>query len=212
MLTLWGRANSSNVMKVLWLLDELGEPYAREDAGGAFGRTREAAYLAMNPNARVPTLVEPDGFALWESNAILRHLAATRAGGERFRPAEPRARARAEQWMDWQLGTLTAPMTTIFFTHVRIPEPERDWPAHDAALAEAGRLWAILDAELGRDGGRGYVCGPGLTLADIALAPYAHRWFALPVARPDLPNLAAWRDRLRERHAGYRAHVEVPLT
>ena len=54
MLTIWGRANSVNVQKVLWCLTELALPYERIDAGMAFGKTREADYLAMNPNARIP--------------------------------------------------------------------------------------------------------------------------------------------------------------
>jgi glutathione S-transferase len=75
MLTIWGRASSSNVMKLLWLCEELALPFERLDAGGAFGRTAEPAYLALNPNGRVPTIVEADGFAMWESNTICRYLA-----------------------------------------------------------------------------------------------------------------------------------------
>ena len=206
MLTIWGRANSSNVMKVLWLCEELAIPHRRQDAGGAFGRTREPDYIAMNPNALVPVIVEPDGFALWESNAILRYLTATRPGGVALYPAEPRARAAVDQWLDWQLGAVTRPLTTLFFTHVRIPEPERDWAAAARARDEAERLWRILDARLAD---RDWVCGD-FSLADIALSIYAHRWFVLPLERAALPNLAAWYARLRTRE-GFR-HLDQPLT
>ena len=128
MLKLWGRTSSSNVMKVLWLCEELAIPYERIDAGGEYGRTTEPFYLAMNPNSRVPTIEEPDGFTLWESNSILRYLVATRAAGDPLHPAEPRARANVERWMDWQLASLNAPMVTVFFTYVRIPEAKRDYP------------------------------------------------------------------------------------
>lgn len=207
MLRIWGRANSSNVMKALWLCDELGIAYERIDAGGAFGRTREAAYLEMNPNALVPTIEEPDGFTLWESNAILRYLCDSRAPGTPLYPREPRERAEVERWLDWQLGTITRPMTVIFFTYVRIPEAERDWPATHKARDEAERLWSMLDARLA---GRDYVCGP-LTIADIALGIYVHRWFALPVERADLRNLRGWYDRLLDREP-YKRHVAGPMT
>ena len=74
-LTIWGRANSVNVQKVLWCLRELDLAYERIDAGMAFGRNPEPDYLAMNPNGRVPTLVDGD-FVLWESNSIMRYLVA----------------------------------------------------------------------------------------------------------------------------------------
>lgn len=206
MLTLWGRTNSSNVMKVLWLCQELSIPYRREDAGGVFGRTREAAYRAMNPNSLIPT-IEEDGFVLWESNAILRYLARTRPGGTALYPEEPRARGRVDQWLDWQLGTLTPPMATVFYTLVRTPEPDRDLAALAKARDEAERLWRLLDAHLA---GRDHVAGE-FSLADIALGPFIHRWYALPVERPELPALAAWHDRLRRRD-GFRAHIDQPLS
>ena len=75
MLKLWGRTNSINVQKVLWCLEELGLPYERVDAGGPFGVVDTPAYRTLNPNGRVP-VIEEDGFVLWESNAIVRYVAA----------------------------------------------------------------------------------------------------------------------------------------
>jgi len=208
MLRIWGRANSSNVMKVLWLCEELGLPFERIDAGGAFGRTRDPDYLAKNPNALVPTIEEPDGFTLWESNTILRYLARSRAGGAAFYPADPRAAADVERWMDWQLASVNAPMTTIFFTHVRIPEPERDYAAAGKARDAAEALWAMVDARLQR---HAFVCGDTPTLADIALGPYIHRWMALPITRAPMPALAAWYARLAAR-PGYARHCAGPMS
>jgi glutathione S-transferase len=202
MLKIWGRANSSNVMKVLWLCEELGEGFERIDAGGAFGRTREPEYLAKNPNALVPTIEEADGFTLWESNSILRYLARTRAGGAAFLPAEPRAAADVERWMDWQMASVNGPMTTVFFTYVRIPEAERDWPATAKARDAAEVLWAMVDARVRR---HAFVCGEALTLADVALGPYIHRWMSLPVERAPMPALEAWYARLKAR-PGYARH------
>jgi glutathione S-transferase len=207
MITVWGRASSVNVMKVLWLLDELAIPFQRIDAGGAFGRTRDADYATMNPNATVPTLVMPHGYTLWESHAILRYLCRTQPGGNAFYPEAPEARADAERWMDWTLASLNEPMRVIFWTLVRTPEAERDLPGAAKARDAAERLWRIVDAQLA---GRDFVAGR-FSVADMALGGFLHRWFALPITRPDLPNLRAWYDRLLER-TPYRTHVAVPLS
>jgi glutathione S-transferase len=208
-LKIWGRTSSSNVMKVLWLCEELGIAYQRVDAGGAFGVVNEPSYRAMNPNGLVPTVEDGDGPALWESNSICRYLANSRAAGQPIYPAEAKPRALVERWMDWQLSALNRPMSTIFFTFVRTPEAQRDLPAAAKARDEAEALWRMVEAQLG---GNPYVCGAALTLADIALGPYLHRWFALPVARADLPHLAAWYARLQAEHAGYRTHVAVAMS
>ena len=100
MIKIWGRNTSVNVQKVMWALGELGVPHERIDVGGSFGKNNEPAYLAMNPNGLVPTL-EEDGFLLWESNSIVRYLAAKFGAGS-LEPADLRARARASSWMDWQ--------------------------------------------------------------------------------------------------------------
>jgi len=153
-------------------------------------------------------LEEPDGFTLYESNAILRYLARTRAPGHAIYPAEPRAAAECDKWMDWQLGTLNRPRTVIFFTYVRIPEADRDWPATHKARDEAERLWAQVEARLE---GRPWLVGDAMTLADIALGIYAHRWFALPIARAEMPRLAAWYAALCARPS-FAAHAIAPLT
>jgi glutathione S-transferase len=207
MLKIWGRANSSNVMKVLFLCEELGIPFERVDAGGAFGRTKDADYLAKNPNSLVPTIEDGD-FVLWESNAIMRYLARTRAPGNPIYPSDPKTAADCDRWMDWQLSAVNPPMTTIFFTHVRIPEPDRDYAAAATARDAAARLWRMVEIKLGRNP---YICGDKLTLCDIALGIYAHRWFVLPIEREDMPALAAWYARLKT-HAGYAKHCIAPLT
>jgi glutathione S-transferase len=210
MLRIWGHTKSSNVMKVLWLCDELSIAHERLDAGGAFGKVKEPAYLAMNPNARVPTIEEEGGFVLWESNSILRYLAATRAPGHAVYPADPRARARVERWMDWQLAHLGPPMGTLFLTLVRTPEPQRDMAAVGRARGEAEGLWRMVETELAD--GRPYLCGAALTLADIALGPYLHRWMALGIDRgAPMPALAGWYERLKAEHAGFRTHLAIPL-
>jgi glutathione S-transferase len=204
---LWGRANSSNVMKVIWLLEELGLPYERVDVGGAFGRTDTPEYVAMNPNSLVPTLQEDD-FVLWESNAILRYLGAANASDTPLFPRDLHARASIDRWMDWQQTTLNAPMSPVFWGLVRTPAAERDMAAIERGIQATGQVLARLDAVLARVP---YVAGPVFTLADIPLGVHIHRWFFFPVAKPELPHVRAWYDRLLERPA-YRAHVAGPVT
>lgn len=186
MLTIWGRPNSSNVAKVMWATAELGIACTRIDVGGPFGRTREPAYLAMNPNATIPTL-EEDGFVLWESNAIVRYLA-SRHGIGTLCPADPQARAVADQWMDWASTTVGLAMDRLRSAY-RKPDAELDREAVAAALAAAGRVWAIADAAIGRSGG--YLAGDRLTMADIALGALLHRWHLVPLERPALPHVEA---------------------
>ena len=204
---LLGRANSSNVMKVIWLLEELGLPYQREDLGGPFGGTDTPEYRAMNPNGTVPTLVEGD-FVLWESNAIVRYLCAANAPGSAMWPDDLHARASIDRWMDWQQAVLNRPQTMVFQGLVRTPPERRDQAAIGAAAVEAGRVWGMLDLILARVP---YVAGPVFTLADIALGVHVHRWFSFPMNKPDLPHLRAWYDRLLQR-AAYRDHCAGPVT
>lgn len=203
----WGRATSSNVMKVVWLLEELGLPYERIDVGGKFGRTDTPEYRAMNPTGLVPTLQEDD-FTLWESNAILRYLCAAHAPASALWPQDLRRRAMIDRWMDWQQTGMNPPQTIVFWGLVRTPPEQRDNAAIEQAAVKAGKAWAILDAELARSP---YVGGNELSLADIALGVHVHRWFFFPIAKPDAPHLKAWYDRLLERPA-YRTHVAQPPT
>ncbi|HCW47770.1 MAG TPA: glutathione S-transferase, partial [Erwiniaceae bacterium] len=100
MLKILGRASSINVRKVLWLCDELGLTYQREEWGEGFKSTHDARFLALNPNAMIP-VIQDDDFILWESNTIIRYLA-NRYSGEWLYPTPPRERARVDQWIDWQ--------------------------------------------------------------------------------------------------------------
>lgn len=206
MLKIWGRRNSANVQKVLWCCAELGLDYEREDAGGAFGRTRDPDMLARNPNARVPT-VEHDGLVLWESNVVVRYLAAVHDPGGLW-PEDPRVRAEAERWMDWQQTTAAGPMTTIFRGLVR--EPGRTGAGEIAAAAErAADAWRIADDRLRE---REWLAGGRFTMADIPLGVFARRWFELDVDRPGMPGLEAWYARLRARPAFAEQALAVPMT
>jgi glutathione S-transferase len=204
MLKIWGRANSINVQKVLWAANEIGIAYERVDIGGPFGGDREPAYLALNPNGLIPT-IEDDGFALWESNSIVRYLAASR--NSPLWPQDPKARAEAERWMDWQLTSLPG-MTVLFWGLVRTPPEKRDPAAIEAARVQTAASWAIVDRHLA---GRPFLAGDSFTMGDIPVGAMAYRWLNLPIERPALPNLQAWYQRLAARPP-YRTHVMPPMT
>jgi glutathione S-transferase len=210
MLKLWGRVNSVNVKKVLWMLEELGIPYQRSDAGMEHGVVDTPDYRAMNPNGRVPTL-EDDGFVLWESNSILRYLAVTH--GSALYPADPRARASADRWMDWQLSTLSPAERNLFWGLVRTAPEKRDMGAVMAAMKAAATCWAMVDAHVARQGGP-FVDGAAMTIADIVLGCYARRWFGDEVrveGMPPFPALSDWYAALGER-PGFKRWVAVAMT
>jgi glutathione S-transferase len=204
MLTIWGRPNSHNVKKVTWFAQEIGLPYVRHDVGGPFGM--DAAYLARNPNALIPT-IEDDGLVLWESNAILRYLAARHASGTNFWPDSPVTRAVGDKWMDWQFSY--ADLQHCAFHHLIRRRPEERDPVGIAASAQAsGKAMMIVDTALAQTP---WLSGEHFGLGDIPMGVYAHTFFTLDIERPDLPHLRDWYDRLRERPA-YVETVMIPLT
>lgn len=203
MLTIWGRLNSHNVKKVVWLAEEMGLPYVRHEVGGAFGMPD--AYLKLNPNALIPT-IEDDGFVLWESNAILRYLAA-RYGPSPFWPDDAVARAGADKWMDWQF-TFADAQRGAFQNLVRRSEAERDSDAIAASAAATAKLMPILDRALAE---REWLSGDDFGLGDIPMGVYAHSWFTLAIDRPPLQHVRRWYEALRSRPS-YVSTVMIPLT
>ena len=205
MLKIIGRRTSANVMKPLWAADELGLDYDRVDVGGKFGGNREPGYLAMNPMGLVPTLVEDD-FTLWESNAITRYLCGKYGRGS-LCPADPRVRAIADTWMDWQQTACAPMMFPVFWGLVRTPEAERDHDAINADIERGLDVWGVLDRHLAD---RAFVAGDTFTMGDIPIGPQAHRWLNLVEKRPPMPNLESWYRRLTERPA-FRKNVMIPI-
>ena len=205
MIKIWGRKNSVNVQKVLWCCDELELPYERVDAGGTFGGTRDPEYLAMNPTGLIPT-IRDEGFTLWESNTIVRYLAA-KYGANILSSEDPATIALAEKWMDYQLGTLWPAFKAAFLGLVRTPPEKRDPDQIRASLESTVEALAILDAHLA---GEGYVTGANLTVGDVALGSTVYRWLNMEIQRPEMPNLEAWHYRLSTRSA-YQKTVMVPF-
>lgn len=190
---LLGRATSGNVQKVIFLLEELGASYEREDYGKQFGNTATAEYLAMNPNGKVPTFIDGD-LVIWESNTILRYIA--RKSKSDLYPADFGDRSQVERWMDWLLASLNGAYVAIF----KATKAGDDVPA--AAVTEMGAALKVLEAHLADNP---YLAGENFSLADIALGPIVHRCLGFPVDRPSTPNVSAWHKRISDRAAFQKA-------
>jgi glutathione S-transferase len=207
-ITIWGRANSVNVQKVLWCLRELDLAYQRIDAGMAFGRNGEPDYLAMNPNGRVPTLVDGD-FVLWESNSIMRYLACAYRPGSTLYPQAPKLRAGVDRWLDWTLSTVQPVDRPVFWALVRTPVAQRDMVAIQSDVDAEAAVWRIVDARLAT---RPFIEGDDFTLADIALGAYARRWLGVEgVTKPQLSHLARWFAQLSSR-PGFAQFIAPPMS
>jgi len=208
MLKIWGRNTSSNVQKVIWALAEMKIPFERIDVGGAFGKTKDAFYLAMNPNSLVPTLEEEDGFTLWESNSITRYLAAKHAARV-LEPADLKIRARAQMWMDWQLSVMAPAITPVFWGLIRTPPDKRDQKAIDAGKEKTTAAAKILDAQLGKTR---FVAGDAFSYGDIPVGVMTRRYMELVPERPKLANLERWFGEIAKR-APFQEHCGgIPLT
>lgn len=199
MLRILGKAASINVRKVLWCCEELHLPFQREDWGSGFRYTHDAAFLALNPNAMVPA-IDDGGFVLWESNSIIRYLANRYGGDGHLYPRQPEARARIDQWMDWQATELNNAWRYAFMSLVRRSPAHRDAAALAASVADWNRHVGMLDRQLQATGA--YIAGDFFTLADIPIGLSLNRWYATPLAHPDYPAAAAYFKRLNER-AGF---------
>lgn len=204
MITVWGRATSSNVQIVMWAMAEIGLECERHDVGGAFGGTDTPEYLRMNPNKLVPTIQDGD-LTLWESAAITRYLGA-RYGDARFWPADPAERARIDQWAEWSKTTFGPTLLPgIFWPLIGARPDDRDMKAFDAAVARMKGLARIADERLGQSP---YLGGENLAFGDCIFGTLLYRYFTLDFDRADTPNLRAYYDRLSERPA-YAEHAMV---
>ncbi|HZR89622.1 MAG TPA: glutathione S-transferase family protein [Bradyrhizobium sp.] len=209
MLKMWGRKTSSNVQKAMWAVGELKLAHERIDVGGAFGKNKEAPYLAMNPNGLVPTLEEEDGFILWESNSVVRYLAAKHDRDGVLEPKDLKARALAQQWMDWQLSVCGPALTPAFWGLIRTPPEKRDHEAIKASQAKSTDAMKILDARLAK---AKYTAGDAFSYGDIPVGIMVYRYWQLVPERPEFPNLKRWYDAISARQA-FKDHVSaVPLT
>ena len=204
MLTVHGRATSSNVQAVMGALGELGLDHERRNVCRAVGGKREPGFLAMNPMGRVPVL-QDGALTLFESQAILRYLA-SKAGAEALWPADPGRRAVVDQWMEWaKVNVAPAVIYKVFWQMVRVSAAERDHAKIAEGAAELVELMTIAEAQIARGG---WLVGDQMTLADISFGTQLYRYYEVDFERPELPGLRAYYERLCARPS-YQTHVMV---
>ncbi|MEL7013504.1 MAG: glutathione S-transferase family protein [Pseudomonadota bacterium] len=204
MITIYGRATSSNVQLVMWAIGELGLEHTRLDYGHMYEGLDTPEFLAMNPHGKIPVLKDGD-LVIWESAAILRYLAATYADST-FWPDDPTTRSQVDMWAEWGKNELCNAFTVpIFWSRVRTSAAARDEAALGQAVARFNGYMAHLDQQLI---GKTFVCGDAFTAADIMIGHLLYRWFTIDVARDAHPQVEAYYTRLTERPA-YQEHVMV---
>ncbi len=192
--------NTPNGRKISVALEEMNLPYEVKVVDITKGQQFDPAFLAFSPNNRIPAIVDPDGpggapITVFESGAILLYLA-EKTG--KFLPSDLRARVPVLEWLMWQMGGF-GPMPGQ--VHHFLMQPEG--PARDYGLkryhTETKRLYGVLDRRLA---GRDFVATTGEpSIADFAILGWAWRHERHQVPFDDLPNVAAWYDRMMARPA-----------
>ena len=197
-------APTPNGWKASVTLEELGLPYEVHTINLSAGDQKDPGYLTLNPNGRIPTIVDRDNgdFAVFESGAIMVYLA-EKTG--RLMPADVKGRSVVLQWLMFQMGGIGPMMgqANVFFRYF----PEKIQPAIDRYQNESRRLFEVLDRRLGESE---WLAGGEFTIADIANWCWVrtYKWSGVPVE--GLAHLRRWLDAMKERPACRRG-VEVPF-
>ena len=201
MLKIYGYAESINVRKVLWMCEEVGMPFQREDWGGNYRSTAEPAFSRMNPTGMVP-VIDDNGVLVWESNVIVRYLAA-RCGRSDLLPADFAARAQVEQWMDWQASDFNNGWRIPFQALVRRNPAYQDPVALECAIAVLSKLLAVVEGQLAST--KACIAGANFTVADIVIGLSLHRCLSMPAVLGDFPNVQRYLTELGKRE-GFRRY------
>jgi len=196
MAELWGRKNSYNVQKVLWILDELKIEYLHHDVGSNEGDLQKPEFLKLNPRARIPVLRD-SGTVIWESNTIVRYLSAT-YGEKIFWQNNPLQRSYADRWMDWELATLQPDFMDLFWGFYRKPEASRDNVLIEKAKIRCEQHFKMLDDHLKQND---FVAGEVFSMGDIPPATCLYRYFEMGIEVEQPGNVMAWYQRLARRRA-----------
>lgn len=194
MIKLYG-ISTSRAGRCAWALEEIGLDYEQIPMHFNDGSARRPEYLALNPNGRIPTLVDGD-LVLYESMAINHYLADRYDGG--LRPRNEAARARAVMWSFWGTNEIENLLRPLLRNRLFLPEADREPALADRAESALARPLEILDEAL-REGD--YILGDAISVADLNLG---HGLFWLPAAGVPIdtrPHLADWLECLAERPA-----------
>lgn len=201
MLRIYGYAASINVRKVLWTCAELDLRFELEERGTPLRPSRDPAFLSLNPVGMVP-VIDDDGAVIWESNTIVRYLAASR-GRSDLLPPDPQQRAHVEKWMDWQASDFNNSWRVAFLGLVRRKPEFQDAGAIERSMATFSGMVGVVDEQLSKS--QAYICGPQFSVADIAIGLSIHRWRSIPAEKPRFTSIDRYYDRLCER-SGFRQY------
>ncbi|HTU61539.1 MAG TPA: glutathione S-transferase family protein [Polyangiales bacterium] len=202
---LYDFAFSPNCRKVRATAYELGVPLESVHVDLLNGEQRTAAYLRINPNGRVPVLVDRE-FVLFESTAIMRYLSAKQGGA--LLPTTLEGRADVDRWMAWQLAHLGPAMGKVAFERV-VKKLTRQGAPDEAAIAAGSQEFVTLSAVMDRMlEGREYLAGT-LSLADFALASHYSLAEMCGLSLAPFPRIADWLNRMMERDSMKRALADA---
>jgi glutathione S-transferase len=208
MLTIWGRENSANVKKVLWCAAELDLAFNAIPAGGPYGKNRDPAFLALNPNGLVPCMQDDENdLVLWESNTIVRYMAA-KFGQDIWLLADASVRATAEKWMDWTLSTLAPALQPLYISLIRTPEEKRNKQLIEDSIQKCEALFDIAETALQK---QPYFSGTAFGIGDIPIGCFAYNWFTLDIPRKPRTHLKTWYEAISARPA-FQMRVMRPLS
>ena len=205
MIIVWGRRNSANVQKVMWLIGELNLSYRRHPFGGSFEALDTKEYKNLNPNCTIPVITDGD-LLLWQSNVIVRYLAQKYSEGELW-PNEIQIRALADQWMEWQQTVAGLDSFIVFHGLIKTPPEKQNRAVIEAAAKRLGQTYQILDQHLCSNN---FVAGKNFSMGDIPLGVNLNRYYNLNIERPELPNVKKWFDRIQQKPA-FQKHVGFPF-
>jgi glutathione S-transferase len=183
---LYGMTDSGNCYKPRLLMAKLGIPFEHVETSSRDGTTRTAAFLARNPNGKVPVLELDDGRFLWESNAILLLL----AEGTRFLPQDAYERALVHQWLFFEQYS-HEPYVAVRRALKKYPERASSaTPEKLAATLEGGnKALAVMERQLSVTP---FLVGSGMTVADVALYAYTHDAGETGFDLDAFPAVTAW--------------------
>ena len=197
MLRVLGKRQSINVRKVLWTCDEIGVSYTQEDWGAGTRPTSDDEFRVLSSKGLVPVLIDKDA-VLTESNTIVRYLANKHHRADLL-PNEPLARAQVEEMMDWQATEFNSAWRIAFQAIVRKNPAAGSAEQICQSLADWTAMLTLLEQRL--TASRLYICGDAFSVADVVVGLSVNRWFQSPIARPELPSVKAYFDRLMQRPA-----------
>jgi glutathione S-transferase len=205
-LRILGRTTSINVRKVLWTADLIGIPYENEPWGLPVRDPNVPEFLALNPNAQVPVIVDGD-YVLWESNAIMRYLAESRRSG--LWPVDARERGRVDQWLTWQVSELNPAWVYAHQALLRRNPAYTDPDRIAQSIKSWNKAMVLLERQLEQTSG--FVANDRVSLADIVIALSSHRWLATDFDKPELPAVVSHHAMMQQTEAGTRyLRADVP--